>query len=63
MILSPRFGGAQITDKAHLKQERGFVSNLGLLKTHFEFLTPQRYWTLRRLTVKIPVFTRHPYFL
>ena len=37
MILSPRSGGAQITDKAHLKQERGFVSNLGLLKTHFEF--------------------------
>ena len=33
----------QITDKAHLKQERGFVSNLGLLKTHFEFLTPTFY--------------------
>ena len=43
MILSPRFGGAQITDKAHLKQERSFVSDLGLLKTHFEFLTTPFY--------------------
>lgn len=43
MILSPRSGGAQITDKAPLLLEMGFVSDLGLLKTHFEFLTTTFY--------------------